>query len=220
MPLDVFTLRESVVLEYQEYVTSFVRVLDPRTGDYMNDRLDQGGLWPEAVLKFNPAFEMDETLGELAAKGIITSWTAQFFGEDLCFMDRLLALLRWGCSGVGKLSYYLLDVGPAQTGMCRKAGCHLTSGSSWPRADGDVPVFSERGWWQMLLAPRGWGCSWFWARREAWIGGCPDWVGVFRSYGLCSGLLLLLPRVDGDVPDFLFYAPYSQGVALAARGCS
>ena len=36
MPLDVFRLRESVVHEYQEYVRSFVRVLDPRIDDYVN----------------------------------------------------------------------------------------------------------------------------------------------------------------------------------------
>ena len=34
MPLAVFTLRESVVHEYQEYVRSFVRVLDSRIGDH------------------------------------------------------------------------------------------------------------------------------------------------------------------------------------------
>ena len=83
MPLDVFQLRETVVNEYQDYVRSFVRVLDDRIDEYVNSRLEQGELWPEAVLQLNPAFEMDQTLGELAEAGILSPDTARFFGPDL-----------------------------------------------------------------------------------------------------------------------------------------
>ena len=83
MPLDVFQLRESVVNEYRDYVTSFIRVLDNRIHQYVNNRLGQGELWPEAVLQLNPAFEMDQTLGEMAANGIIMLETARFFGKEL-----------------------------------------------------------------------------------------------------------------------------------------
>ena len=54
MPLDVFQLRETVVNEYQDYVRSFVRVLDDRIDEYVKTRLEQGELWPEAVLQLNP----------------------------------------------------------------------------------------------------------------------------------------------------------------------
>ena len=83
MPLDVFELREQVVAEYQEYVRSFVRVFDGRIKNYIDRQLDQGVLWPEAVLQLNPAFEMDRTLGELAAEGVLMPGTARFFGEGL-----------------------------------------------------------------------------------------------------------------------------------------
>ena len=83
MPLDVFQLRETVVNEYQDYVRSFVRVLDDRIDEYVNSRLEQGELWPEAVLQLNPAFEMDQTLRELAQAGILAPDTARFFGPDL-----------------------------------------------------------------------------------------------------------------------------------------
>ena len=83
MPLDVFQLRETVVDEYRDYVSSFVRVLDNRIDEYVNNRLEQGELWPEAVLQLNPAFEMDVTLGNLAAAGTLAPETARFFGEQL-----------------------------------------------------------------------------------------------------------------------------------------
>ena len=71
MTLDVFKLRESVVSEYRDYVESFVQVLDPRIDKYVRDRLGEGALWPDAVLQLNPSFEMDLTLGEMAANGVI-----------------------------------------------------------------------------------------------------------------------------------------------------
>lgn len=83
MPLDVFQLRESVVQEYKDYVKSFVRVLDPRIDDFVECMLNEGELWPDAVLQLNPAFQMDQTLGEMAAAGAILPETARFFGENL-----------------------------------------------------------------------------------------------------------------------------------------
>ena len=83
MPLDVFQLRDTVVNEYRDYVQSFVRVLDGRIDEFVGRRLEEGELWPDAVLQLNPAFEMDQTLGGLADAGIIMPETARFFGEDL-----------------------------------------------------------------------------------------------------------------------------------------
>ena len=34
-------------------------------------------------MQLNPAFEMDQTLGEMAANGIIMLETARFFGKEL-----------------------------------------------------------------------------------------------------------------------------------------
>ena len=83
MTLDVFRLRESVVSEYRDYVQSFVQVLDPRIDDYVKRILAQGTLWPDTVLQLNPAFEMDQTLGQLAASGDLMPETARFFGEHV-----------------------------------------------------------------------------------------------------------------------------------------
>ena len=81
--MDVFKLRDTVVDEYRQYVESFVRVLDPHINEHVHTRLEDGELWPEAVLQLNPAYEMDKTLGELAEAGSITRETARFFGDDI-----------------------------------------------------------------------------------------------------------------------------------------
>ena len=79
--LDVFELRENVVNEYRDYVQSFIRIRDHRVNRYVNQELEAGELWPEAILQLNPAFEMDSTLEELAESGELTAETAQFFGK-------------------------------------------------------------------------------------------------------------------------------------------
>ena len=83
MTLDVFDLRNAVVGEYEAYVKSFVKVLDPRVREFVNARLDEGELWPDPALQLNPAFVQAETLGELAAQGVIEDDTARFFGQGL-----------------------------------------------------------------------------------------------------------------------------------------
>ena len=83
MAFDVFKLRDRVVGEYRDYVESFVHIYDQRIEGFVRDKLDQGELWPDAVLQLNPAYEPGPTLGELAAKGELHWGTARFFGEDL-----------------------------------------------------------------------------------------------------------------------------------------
>ena len=82
-PMDVFALRDAVVSEYRDYFESFVNVLDERLKGFVQERLAAGDMWPEAVLQLNPAYEPGATLGELAARGLITPETARFFGPKL-----------------------------------------------------------------------------------------------------------------------------------------
>ena len=54
MAFDVFKLRDRVVGEYKDYVESFVHIYDQRIESFISDRLNQGELWPDAVLQLNP----------------------------------------------------------------------------------------------------------------------------------------------------------------------
>lgn len=83
MTLDIFALRDAVVGEYRDFVTSFVRVREPRLRAFVEHELSSGRLWPEAILELNPAFARGHTLGELVREGTIREETARFFGRDL-----------------------------------------------------------------------------------------------------------------------------------------
>jgi len=83
MPFDVFALREQVVGEYRDYITSFINILDDRIDSFVQQELEGGRLWPEAVLQLNPAFEGGPDLASVARAGAILPETARFFGESL-----------------------------------------------------------------------------------------------------------------------------------------
>ena len=77
--MDVFALREKVVSDYQHYIESFIRIRDERIDAFVRGELNQGALWPEAILQLNPAYESGPTLDELAERGMILPETARFF---------------------------------------------------------------------------------------------------------------------------------------------
>ena len=55
--MDVFVLREKVVSDYRQYIGSFVRIRDDRIDGFVQEELNKGALWPEAILQLNPAYE-------------------------------------------------------------------------------------------------------------------------------------------------------------------
>lgn len=83
MSIDIFTLRDRIVEEYRSYVESFVHIRDPRLDAFVRDELEQGRLWPQAVLQLNPNYVRGARLEALAAEGVITAETARFFGPEL-----------------------------------------------------------------------------------------------------------------------------------------
>ncbi len=118
--MDVFALRDRVVGEYREYFESFVGILDPQIERFVQGRLAEGALWPDAVLQLNPAYEDAETLDDLARARRIDPGTARFFGEDLRLYrhqaDALAAAARGGSyvvttgTGSGKSLTYLVPI--------------------------------------------------------------------------------------------------------------
>jgi hypothetical protein len=77
--MDVFALREKVVSDYRRYIESFVRINEEKIANFVQEKFDQGELWPDAILQLNPAYEPGPTLDELAAQGGILKATADFF---------------------------------------------------------------------------------------------------------------------------------------------
>lgn len=54
--MDVFDLRARLVEDYARYTRSFIKIADPRVSTKVDDALNDGVLWPEALLQLNPDF--------------------------------------------------------------------------------------------------------------------------------------------------------------------
>ena len=69
--VDVFELRKRLVSDYQDYVTSFVRIKDARVGEHVQKSLEEGLLWPDPLIQLNPSFEAGESIDELVKEGVL-----------------------------------------------------------------------------------------------------------------------------------------------------
>jgi ATP-dependent helicase YprA (DUF1998 family) len=65
--MDVFELRDRLIADYKDYVTSFMALRDPRIRERVETSLAEGRLWPETRVGLNPAFEPGAWVDDLVA---------------------------------------------------------------------------------------------------------------------------------------------------------
>lgn len=66
--MNVFQTHANIVSDYATYIRSFLKIADPAIRGTVERALDEGKLWPEPLLQFNPSFEMFGSLESLAEK--------------------------------------------------------------------------------------------------------------------------------------------------------
>lgn len=66
--MNVFETHANIVTDYATYIRSFLKIADPEIRATVEGALDEGKLWPEPLLQFNPSFEMFGSLETLAEK--------------------------------------------------------------------------------------------------------------------------------------------------------
>jgi ATP-dependent helicase YprA (DUF1998 family) len=81
--MSIFTLRDSVIDTYHDYVRSFLNIRDERLRQYVAEQLERGELWPDPLLQVNPAYQMGATVQDLVAEGLLHPECARIFrGRD------------------------------------------------------------------------------------------------------------------------------------------
>ena len=80
----VFDINKAVISDYASYVRSFINVSNSKIAELINSELNDGGLWPEALIHFNPAYEHGQSLNALVEAGEVhTSLNGVFSGYHL-----------------------------------------------------------------------------------------------------------------------------------------
>lgn len=92
--MDIFSLREGLIEEYKSYITSFLHIADERIARYVEDRLDEGSLWPEPLIQLNPSYELGSTVQELAQQGVLHPLCVEIFQDRSGAQARPLRLYR------------------------------------------------------------------------------------------------------------------------------
>lgn len=77
--MDVFDLRERLVDDYSRYARSFIQIQDVRINEYVQQCLDGGVFWPEALIQLNPNFKPGVWIDELVNSGILHPECAAIF---------------------------------------------------------------------------------------------------------------------------------------------
>ncbi len=92
--MDVFDLRQQLIRDYAEYVSSFLEIADPRIREHVDRSLDDGLLWPHPLIQLNPAFEPAETIDELVVQGVLHPECRKIFRTHKTATDPLGRPLR------------------------------------------------------------------------------------------------------------------------------
>lgn len=77
--MDVFKTHKGIVSQYRKYIESFIHIKDERIRIEVEKALENGFLFPEPLVQFNPSFEKGESMDELCDSGLLHSEMKEVF---------------------------------------------------------------------------------------------------------------------------------------------
>ncbi len=112
--MDAFKLRDRIIEEYKHYVTSFIRIQDPRIARKVNDTINRGLLWPDPLIQINPFFEAGESINDLVQENILHPLCEKIFADKRKQPSKPLQLYRHQSEAIKAASVganYILTTG-------------------------------------------------------------------------------------------------------------
>lgn len=82
--MNIFSLHDSIITDYKSYISSFLLIKDKRIETKVQEELENGRLWPEPLIQFNPTFEKGESIETLVKANVLNPELSNIFtGYDL-----------------------------------------------------------------------------------------------------------------------------------------
>jgi ATP-dependent helicase YprA (DUF1998 family)/very-short-patch-repair endonuclease len=78
----IFDFRAQLIDDYASYIKSFIQIRDATISGYVQQKLQDGVLWPEPLIQLNPIFEQGESIEELVAQGVLHQECARLFRKS------------------------------------------------------------------------------------------------------------------------------------------
>lgn len=96
--MNVFQTHAKIISDYATYIRSFLKIEDPQIRAVVEGELQQGKLWPEPLLQFNPSFEMAGNVSSLTAAAGLHPDIRHIFQNYLLYRHQVEAI-RLGANG-------------------------------------------------------------------------------------------------------------------------
>jgi ATP-dependent helicase YprA (DUF1998 family)/very-short-patch-repair endonuclease len=80
--MNIFKFRDQLIDEYRSYVTSFIKIAEPKIRDFAEGCFGKGALWPEPLIQLNPTFKPGKTIDELTREGLLHPICSEIFRRD------------------------------------------------------------------------------------------------------------------------------------------
>ncbi|HCK78484.1 MAG TPA: DEAD/DEAH box helicase, partial [Actinobacteria bacterium] len=77
--MDAFKVRDGIVADFEQFVSSFVTIKDPRVRAEVEEAIDSGLLWPDPWVALNPSFEPGGSVSDLVSAGVLDARCADIF---------------------------------------------------------------------------------------------------------------------------------------------
>ncbi len=78
---DVFKLRDEMVNDYSNYLSSFLNIKDARVREKVESVLNEGQLWPDPLIQMNPNFAPGESIDSLIKRNALHPKCGEIFAE-------------------------------------------------------------------------------------------------------------------------------------------
>jgi ATP-dependent helicase YprA (DUF1998 family)/very-short-patch-repair endonuclease len=80
--VNAFEIRQQLIDDYATYVRSFIHIRDGRIGQYVQEAMASGLLWPDPLIQLNPAFEPGDSIDELVEAKVLHEGCSRVFRKD------------------------------------------------------------------------------------------------------------------------------------------
>ncbi len=68
---NIFSIHKSIISEYKSYVESFINIKNEKIRQVVQGEIENGSLWPDPLIHFNPSYEFGDKISTLVDKGIL-----------------------------------------------------------------------------------------------------------------------------------------------------
>ena len=96
--MDIFEVHRRIMDDYANYIRSFVSISDDVMRQRVEKHLEDGHLWPEPLLTFNPSFSKAGRIEDLVASNVLAAPLGNAFRGYELFEHQLQAI-KLGASG-------------------------------------------------------------------------------------------------------------------------